>query len=82
MIAARIEGTTRVLGKAQGFLGLSILDMEVEDKKVMVSAWEPTPEELKLLNEGAKVRLYVLGTVHPAVDVRVGMGHPITEIKV
>ncbi len=71
MIAARIIGATRVFGVEQGFLGLPIQDVEIGGQPTMVSAWEPTPEELRLLNEGAKVRLYVRGTVHPPVSVEV-----------
>ncbi len=71
MIAARILGVTRVLGVERGFLGLPICDVVIGDQPTMISAWEPTPEELRLLNEGAKVRLYVRGTVHPPVNVEV-----------
>lgn len=37
----------------------------------MVTAWQPTPEELARLNAGASVHLHILGTVHspPMVDV-------------
>jgi hypothetical protein len=38
----------------------------------MVTAWQPTPDELARLNAGASVHLRVLGTVHPPVMVGVG----------
>ena len=36
-----------------------------------VSAWEPTPEELKLLNKGASIHLYISALVHPVVVMQV-----------
>ena len=72
MLALRIEGSTRTLGREQGYLQLPIRDIVLEGNgPVMASCWEPNPEELKLLNAGAKVRLYVAGTVHPPVMVEV-----------
>lgn len=78
MLIGRIEGATRVLGKSQGYLGLPIRDeirnttVDGEQMPVMVTAWEPTPEELDRLNKGAHVRLCVLGTGHPPVMLEVG----------
>lgn len=69
-----IEGVTRVIGKAQGYLGLPLRD-ELANCSVsgvvpsMVTAWEPTPEELAALNNGGAVYLRVLGEVHPPVMV-------------
>lgn len=78
MIIARIEGATRVLGKTQGYLGLPIRD-ELRDTSVdgpqtpvMVTAWEPTPDEITRLNNGALVYLTIVGTGHPPVRVEVG----------
>lgn len=78
MLIGTIEGVTRVIGKSQGYLGLPLRD-EVMNCKVngegtpaMVTAWQPTPEELARLNAGASVHLRVLGTVHPPVMVGVG----------
>lgn len=78
MIIKRIEGATRVLGKAQGYLGLPLRD-EVINSTVdgpatpcMVTAWEPTPDELARLNAGAPVLLRVIGAAHPPVMVEVG----------
>ncbi|WP_280987445.1 hypothetical protein [Georhizobium profundi] len=38
----------------------------------MVTAWQPTPDELERLNAGASVHLRVLGVAHPPVMVEVG----------
>ena len=74
MIISMIEGVTRILGKSQGYLGLPIRDQTLGGAKVMVSAWEPTPEELQRLNSGAKVEVIILGTGHPPIRVEVGKG--------
>jgi hypothetical protein len=78
MLIKMIEGATRVLGRSQGYLGLPLRD-EVVTCSVggpgthsMVTAWEPTPDELALLNAGAPVLLRVIGSAHPPVDVTVG----------
>lgn len=78
MIAAMIEGMTRVCGKAQGYLGLPLRD-EVIDSDVtgpntpcMVTAWEPTPSELERLNAGAKVHIRIIGTTPAPMMVTVG----------
>lgn len=71
MIVARVEGTTRTLGKSQGYLGLPIKDAILNvggvEFPVMISAWEPTPEDLRILNEGGKIYLAVFGKSHPPV---------------
>ncbi len=73
MIIARIEGFTRELGKSQGYRGLPLRDETVVDAatgqvcNAMTTAWEPTPQELAMLNAGGKVYLQVLGTQHPPV---------------
>lgn len=78
MMIARIAGATRVVGKSQGYLGLPIRDelistvVDGPQTPVMVTAWEPTPEELQRLNEGALVHLQVVGTAHPPVLIQVG----------
>jgi hypothetical protein len=78
MIIARISGATRVIGKSQGYMGLPIRDevrhttVDGERTPVMVTAWEPTPDELERLSKGALVQLCVLGTGHPPVMLEVG----------
>lgn len=68
MLISRIEGTTRVLGKSQGYLSLPIRDEILENgTPCMTSHWEPTPDELEKLNQGKKVSLTILGSGHPPV---------------
>lgn len=74
MIVHRIRGCTRTLGKSQHYIGLPIRDdvligatPEGGDARVMVSCWEPTPDELAQLNAGGKIYLTVMGTQHPPV---------------
>ena len=78
MIIKRISGTTRVLGKGQGYIGLPVRDELInctvggEGSPAMITAWEPTPAELARLNAGAPVLLRVLGVGHPPVMIEVG----------
>lgn len=76
MLIKRIEGATRTLGQAQGYLGLPVRDECVvydgERVPQMVTAWEPTPDELVRLNAGAAIELTVLGSMHPPVYIGVG----------
>ncbi len=78
MQIAMIEGATRIIGKSQGYLGLPIRDEAInctvggEGTPCMVTAWQPTPDELARLNAGASVHLRLLGTMHPPVMVEVG----------
>jgi hypothetical protein len=58
---ARIEGTTRVCGKSQGYLGLPVRDETVDGVNIMHTAWEPTPDEIKRINQGAKIIVSVIG---------------------
>lgn len=76
MIPLRIGGTTRYLGKPEGWepetdgdcAHLAIQDAELPTGgNVMVSAWEPTPAELEAMKTGAPVYLQVYGTAHPPV---------------
>lgn len=81
MLIARIPNATRCIGKSQGYFGLPVRDevrnTTVDDEKtpVMVTAWEPTPDELERLNKGASVHLVIVGTQHPPVMVEVGAVH-------
>ena len=78
MIIARIEGATRVVGKSQGYLGLPIRDEIISDSvngpatPCMVTAWEPTPEEIERLKVGACVHIRILGDIPPPMLVEVG----------
>jgi hypothetical protein len=70
-----IEGATRVVGRSQGYIGLPLRDEAIkctvggEDTPSMVSAWEPTPDEVAAIAAGGTVYLRVLGHAHPPVMI-------------
>lgn len=70
MLIARIEGCTRVCGQSQGYLGLPIRDEQIIDNasgevvNMMHTAWEPTPDEIEKLRNGAKVIVSIIGMCH------------------
>lgn len=78
MQIGRIKDATRVIGKAQGYMGLPLRDEPINctvngpDTPSMVTAWLPTPKELEALNKGAPVHVRILGTMHPPIMVTVG----------
>lgn len=78
MLIGMIEGATRIIGKGQGYLGLALRDEIITctvgggGTPAMVSAWQPTPDEVARLNAGASVHLRVIGTQHPPVMLDVG----------
>lgn len=75
MLHKKIDGWTRALGKEQGYFELTIRDIKIGENKdipVMQSAWEPTPDELAMINAGAPIILSILGTGHPPVMLGVG----------
>lgn len=81
MLVGRIQGFTRDLGRPEGWDeardglcgSLPIKDEPYEGGlNQMISAWEPTPEELERLALGAPVLLRVVGVVHPPVMMTVG----------
>jgi hypothetical protein len=86
VISRRIEGASRVIGKSQGYIGLSIRDVTInctvngDATPCMETAWEPTPYELERLNAGASVILRVLGTAHPPVMVEVAIVSSSAEL--
>lgn len=75
-----IEGHTRELGAPPNWnpetsgpcVGLPIRDEVLGSMPVMVSRWQPTPEEISAIMSGAGIYLTVCGTSHPPVmlDVR------------
>jgi len=72
MIPLSPENTTRRIGKSQGYKGLSVADVVLAGgEAAMVTLWEPTPSELKILISGGKIRLTILGSSHPPVLVEV-----------
>ena len=80
MHAIEISNATRNLGKPidwdderDGPCGsLAIRDTRLNGAPCMLSAWQPSPEELAALNAGAKIYLHVIGGIHPPVAISVG----------
>lgn len=78
MIIGRIPGATRVLGKSQGYLGLPVRDETIDEgvngpgTPCMTTAWQPTPDEIERLINGASVHVRIIGTTHPPIIVEVG----------
>jgi hypothetical protein len=78
MMIKRIRGFTREIGKSQGYLGLPLRDELINDSVTgantpsMVTAWEPTPDEIARLVCSAPVLLRVVGVGHPPVMITVG----------
>lgn len=68
MINLAIEGTTRRIGKSQGFKGIAIRDYNDPDiGPIMTTAWEFTPSEIEQIVNGAKLHLSILGSAHPPI---------------
>lgn len=72
MINLAIEGTTRRIGKSQGYRGLCVKDFAYDDgTPAMQTAWEPTPSEIARIVAGQPIILTLLGTGHPPVLIEV-----------
>jgi len=72
VIAARIEGATRILAKDQKeYLQLPIRDSEVKGVPSMTSAWELSLSEIAAINNGAKIYITILGDTHPPILVKI-----------
>lgn len=69
----KIDGCTRTIGESQGYIGLPLRDVTLNDSvtgpnsPAMQSAWLPTPEELAAIVAGAPIILTVMGKGHPPV---------------
>lgn len=79
MIVRRIEAATRVLGAPPDWkddgnscVGLPVRDIMTDEGNFMVSAWEPTAEEIQRLQNGESLYLWVRGYGHPVVSITVG----------
>lgn len=72
MIHNRITGTTRVLGKSQGYLGLYVRDIVRADGiHAIQTSWEPTPDELQRLIQGKPLILTQLCISPPPMSMSV-----------
>lgn len=75
MRPVRILGFTRELAKGQDeYSNLCIKDEIVDVEGVgvcasMVSAWEPTPQQIAMINAGGRIHLRILGEVHPPISL-------------
>lgn len=68
MLMASIEGANCLM-KGDGDKVADLRVIRTED--TFISAWTPTPDELKALNSGAPVYLFIYGNSHPPVYVGV-----------
>ena len=69
------ENPTRVLAEEQDeYQNLPIVDIKVNGVDYMVSCWEPTKDELKMLNKGGFITLSIMGMSHPPVMLEVQNG--------
>lgn len=78
MIIIHIAGMTRELGRSQGFIPLPLRDDLLPDKETgtqlhtMTTAWEPAPDEIARLVNGAPLYLTIYGS-------RLPIGTPLHE---
>jgi hypothetical protein len=78
MQVGRPKGANRLVGKAQGYMGLPIKDDMIDcpvngpNTPRMTTAWIPTPEEIAKLVMGASVHVKMLGRIPPPMLVEVG----------
>lgn len=78
MQSLMIKGCTRVVGKSQGYLGLAIRDetynctVNGPDTPVMVTAWDPMPDERERIDRGAPILVHITGNSPPPMWVSVG----------
>lgn len=64
MLIGNIEGANCIMrGNGKDVADLNVI--RTDDG--FISAWFPTPEELKALNDGAPVYLFIYGAGHPPV---------------
>lgn len=75
-----LDGAVRSVGARQGYLGISVLygscvlclDGRDITAPTVVTAWEPTPDELAALSAGASVMLELLAQAQPPMRIWVG----------
>lgn len=72
-----IEGFTRIIGEGQGYIGLPLRDIALNDgvtgpdTPAMESAWQPDAADITSLQAGGQIILRVVGTQHPPVAIYV-----------
>lgn len=78
MLIKCIAGATRHLGAPPDWNGkdmscgvLPVIDVPTPEGNFMVSAWEPTPSELRAMQAGHSINLGIRGSTHPVVFVHV-----------
>jgi len=83
MLVKLIEGATKNWGAPADWNpangpcgGLPTRLSETNAGPMWESAWEPTPEEMILLNAGGSIHLFVSANQHPVVAMTV---HPLKE---
>lgn len=71
----------RVIGRSQGYIGLPVCFTATIDgpsgalTPMLVTAWQPTPDELARLNAGASVLVKLINIgQHPPIAVEVSEG--------
>ena len=80
MDIGHIEGSTRVCGKSQGFLGLPLRDgvrvcnVAGGEIPTMTSAWLPNADELAALIAGAAIHVQIDGQKPAPMMLSVGPG--------
>lgn len=54
-------------------------ELEADGTNIMVSQWQPTPEQLVTLLNGGYIFLGIKGTIHPPILLGVGNAAPAEE---
>lgn len=79
MLIKRILGADMIFGappdwdasKMKGCAGIPVRNVDTPEGRFMVSAWEPTPDELRRMLDGEPVYLWVRGSGHPVLSITV-----------
>jgi hypothetical protein len=79
MLSKVIPGYTARLGPPEGMQDCNPLFVRMVGP-CLVSRWEPTPIELKLLNMGGSVELWVYGEQPPVALIAVGPDAPAPQV--
>lgn len=74
MLIRRINGADVLFSApadANGCAGLSVRRVDTPAGRFVVSAWEPTPDEMRRIVAGEPIYLWVRGSGHPVVSLTV-----------